>query len=196
MSYSPEHKAATRRRILAAAGRLFRKHGYEGVSVDRLMKGAGLTRGGFYAHFDSKVDLFAAVIKEGGGLRDMVRRARTGQLGPQIGPAQVMGYYLDWKNRKEIRAACPMATLASDVRRVGGSPAAAFAALFADVVSELARVTGDRETAAVAASTSVGAVTLAGALGDSAAARDVLDSARKRILLLLDETATARQRYL
>src|SRR3954470_18869929 len=60
--YGKEHKAATRQRIIDAAGRRFKKDGIEGSGVATLMADAGLTNGAFYAHFDSKDDLVAAVI--------------------------------------------------------------------------------------------------------------------------------------
>ncbi len=47
-------KEETRERILRAAARAIRKHGYEGVGVADVMKEAGLTHGGFYAHFESR----------------------------------------------------------------------------------------------------------------------------------------------
>ena len=48
-------KEETRERIVRAAARAIRKHGYEGVGVADVMKEAGLTHGGFYAHFESRV---------------------------------------------------------------------------------------------------------------------------------------------
>jgi TetR/AcrR family transcriptional regulator, transcriptional repressor for nem operon len=51
MRYAPDHKAKTRRRILSAAARRFRERGYRGAGVDEVMRSAGLTAGGFYAHF-------------------------------------------------------------------------------------------------------------------------------------------------
>src|SRR4029450_7250574 len=51
MPYSEGHKARTRARILTAAAQLFRRDGFAHTSVDTLMGEAGLTRGGFYAHF-------------------------------------------------------------------------------------------------------------------------------------------------
>src|SRR6266540_946072 len=53
-------KEETRERILRAAARAIRKHGYEGVGVADVMKEAGLTHGGFYAHFESRDALLAA----------------------------------------------------------------------------------------------------------------------------------------
>jgi len=62
MPYSSEHKAQTRERIVHAARRLFNRHGFEQVSIDRVMSEAGLTRGAFYHHFDSKDELYAAAV--------------------------------------------------------------------------------------------------------------------------------------
>src|SRR5258708_36804865 len=60
-------KEQTRERILRAAARAIRKHGYEGVGVVEVMKEAGLTHGGFYAHFESRDALLAAAVDQAGG---------------------------------------------------------------------------------------------------------------------------------
>ncbi|MFZ9681991.1 MAG: TetR/AcrR family transcriptional regulator, partial [Cephaloticoccus sp.] len=54
MRYPPNHKQATRRRIVAAASAAFRERGVEGTGVDEVMRRAGLPHGGFYAHFRDK----------------------------------------------------------------------------------------------------------------------------------------------
>ena len=77
MGYSSEHKDRTRERVVTAAGRLFRRYGYNGVGIDEIMAAAGLTRGGFYAHFKSKHDLFAAALAEELELARQLRRVRT-----------------------------------------------------------------------------------------------------------------------
>ena len=66
MPYSTEHKARTRQRILAAANQLFTAKGYDGTSIDEIMQSCGLTRGGFYAHFSSKGQLYRdALLTDG-----------------------------------------------------------------------------------------------------------------------------------
>ena len=65
MSWSAEHSVATRQRILDAACAAFRRRGIDGTSVADVMKGAGLTHGGFYAHFASKDDLLAEALGHG-----------------------------------------------------------------------------------------------------------------------------------
>ena len=62
MPYSTEHKQRTRARIVEAARVLFNRHGFEQVSIDQVMKSAGLTRGGFYNHFRNKEELYAEAI--------------------------------------------------------------------------------------------------------------------------------------
>ena len=62
MGYSQEHVASTRQRILDEAGRLMRKHGQAGVSINQIMEAADLTHGGFYAHFKSKKELLGQAV--------------------------------------------------------------------------------------------------------------------------------------
>ncbi len=64
MRYSQDHKPATRRRILEAAGRRFKQDGIDGSGVATVMSDAGLTNGAFYAHFKSKEDLVANVLAD------------------------------------------------------------------------------------------------------------------------------------
>ena len=65
MAYSIGHKARTRQRILEAANRLFAAKGYAGTSIDEIMHACGLTRGGFYAHFSSKGQLYRDALMHG-----------------------------------------------------------------------------------------------------------------------------------
>src|SRR5436190_14272805 len=62
MRVSREKASANRERIVEAAARLFREHGFDGVGVDAIMKEAGLTHGGFYGHFASKDELAAEAV--------------------------------------------------------------------------------------------------------------------------------------
>lgn len=62
MPYARDHKPRTRRRILDAAAALFTAHGFEGTTIEDVMHACGLTRGGFYAHFPSKAELYAQAL--------------------------------------------------------------------------------------------------------------------------------------
>ena len=76
---TPPATARTRAEILEHAARLFRLRGYAGTNIDDIMLAAGLTRGAFYAHFKSKDDLFAEVIRAGHGLLGRLRGASDGR---------------------------------------------------------------------------------------------------------------------
>jgi len=65
MRYGSGHKEETRRKIIDIAARRFREEGIEAVGVASLMADAGLTHGGFYAHFKTKDDLVCAALDHG-----------------------------------------------------------------------------------------------------------------------------------
>src|SRR5258705_3204423 len=84
MKKTATRKEEARERILRAAARAIRKHGYEGVGVAEVMKEAGLTHGGFYAHFESRDALLAAAVDQAGAestenLNRAVARAKHGE---------------------------------------------------------------------------------------------------------------------
>src|SRR5215468_3108234 len=60
------HKEATHERIVDVAARAIRRNGYAGVGVADVMKEAGLTHGGFYAHFDSRDALLVEALERAG----------------------------------------------------------------------------------------------------------------------------------
>jgi TetR/AcrR family transcriptional repressor of nem operon len=62
MRYDDNHKERTRSRVLAEAAAAIRSKGAERVGVAEVMAGAGLTHGGFYAHFKPKDDLLTEAI--------------------------------------------------------------------------------------------------------------------------------------
>lgn len=66
MRYARDHKLRTRARIIESAYRLFTLKGYQATSIDEIMRACGLTRGGFYAHFKSKSQLYRAAIDRSG----------------------------------------------------------------------------------------------------------------------------------
>src|SRR3979411_2824993 len=66
MKKTATRKEESHERIVRAAARAIRKHGYEGLGVAEVMKEAGLTHGGFYAHFASRDALLAAAAEQAG----------------------------------------------------------------------------------------------------------------------------------
>ena len=186
MSYRPEHREQTRQRVLDAAARLFRRHGYDGVGIDAIMLAAGLTRGGFYAHFASKSDLFAAVVAGDMDLARRLRASRTEPTGDPVASArEVIAGYLDPANRERVAGGCTLATLTADLSRASGTARAAHTERFRELLEELQRRvpkgSADAEARALAAiAQCVGALALARSLDDEALARTLLEACAKR----------------
>src|SRR5215207_3799942 len=112
--YGKEHKQATKRRIVEAAARRLKRDGIDGSGIATLMGDAGLTVGGFYAHFESKEDLVAhAVIEQ---LREQ-RENFSGQPPGRAGLAQIVRAYLSVEHRDNPEDGCPSAALLDEIGR-------------------------------------------------------------------------------
>lgn len=118
MRYDAEHKQKTRERVLKAAAKAIRAEGPHQVGVAGVMAQAGLTHGGFYAHFKSKDELVAAAIGqmfEDGAAR--IARVSEGET-----PAQTLISYIDFYlspgHRDARSSGCPLPFLAADAPRL------------------------------------------------------------------------------
>src|SRR5256885_8080456 len=118
MRYPPGHKQRTHQRILDTAARLFRKHGYAATGVDAVMTSAGLTAGGFYAHFRSKQVLLAEALELAFQLsRDHWRSRLQDREGPAWVRAHIMSY-LSQDHRDAAEHGCPMPALGAEIARL------------------------------------------------------------------------------
>ena len=114
MRYSQDHKQATRRRIIEAAGRRFKQDGIDGSGVATLMADAGLTNGAFYAHFESKEDLVANVLAD--QLRTQ-RQSFDAQPSDRAGLEAFVRAYLSPQHRDQCADGCPSAALLDEIGR-------------------------------------------------------------------------------
>lgn len=191
MPYPASHRTKVKKKIVSSARRLFNRHGFEKVSLDQIMEGAGLTRGGFYSYFESKSDLYAEVLgcfftdpewqscwdgvevdlKSKGVGRDVIRA------------------YLSIQHFEDVENSCPMVALPTDVIRSGPTAKRAFETVFAAMVSVLERSIHargrDRHAVAQAmAALCIGGMVVARAMEDRRAA-DNLRNACMRVALAL-----------
>ena len=192
MSYSRAHTEATRERILDSAARLFRAHGFEAARIDDIMEGAGLTRGGFYLHFRSKEELFAAYVgRELDFGRQLERAAGRTPDQPLAGAAEALDFYLTPGNRRRIARGCTIVSNAADVARASPRARKAFTRAFQGMrerFREVARDCPDPDAAALAAiATSVGGVVLARALSDAGLVEELLSACRQSVARELGE---------
>jgi TetR/AcrR family transcriptional repressor of nem operon len=127
MRYDTEHKQRTRERVLREAAKAIRAEGPHQIAVAGIMAKAGLTHGGFYAHFASKDDLVAAAIGqmfEEGGER---LAALTTGCPPAEGLAAYIDFYLSREHRDARTSGCPMPFMAADLPRLSEPARARFA---------------------------------------------------------------------
>jgi AcrR family transcriptional regulator len=180
-------------RIVEAASRAIRRSGYAGTGVADIMKEAGLTHGGFYAHFESRDALLAEAVARAG--RDSAalveRRAQNRSKDTSALRALIEGY-LSEAHLTSAETGCVVSALVSEIPRqapeVREASAERVQALIERVRQSLPPGTKP-DAAGVITSTMVGALQLARALGDEKQARALLKSARTALLDQYDTQA-------
>lgn len=184
MKVSKEQMAENRERILDAAAQLFRERGFDGIGVADLMKGAGLTHGGFYGHFASKDDLMAQATERALGRLQrhwgaVAQQARAQGEDPL---ATIETAYLATGHRDAPGSGCLLAALGSDVARQGPGVRAAVTAGVRSMVDGLAMLVPGRSKAArrqralADYASLVGAMVLARAVDDPQLSEEILDA--------------------
>lgn len=174
-------------RILDAAARAVRRAGVAGVGVAEVMKEAGLTHGGFYAHFDSRDALLADALEHAGkqsNARVLERmRART-DAGETLFSALV-SEYLSEPHMQALELGCPVAAVGSDMpraqeslREVSKGRVRALAALVGHALPPESPA-GNAWTVAAAL---VGALQMARVLGPEGGGKEVLEACRETLL--------------
>lgn len=187
MEIAPSRKALTHERILDTAARAIRRAGFQGVGVADIMKEAGLTHGGFYAHFASRDALLAEALAHAG--QQSAERIAKGNAtrearGASPFRALVEGYLSD-RHLSGTENGCAVAALASEMPRQSPDVRAAAAQRVRSLVALVERslpAGAAPGSAAGIASQMVGALQLARALGDNAEGKALLAANRKALL--------------
>jgi TetR/AcrR family transcriptional repressor of nem operon len=192
MRYDADHKARTRAKLLQEAARAIRAEGPANVGVAGIMARAGLTHGGFYAHFASRDDLLTQAVgesfRDGAGLFART----TGTAAPRQALANYIRSYLSRTHRDMPATGCPLPALASELPRLSEETREQFAAGLASLTGKLAglmEAAGMPEPLSLAASVlaeAVGALALARAVPDPDQSAAVLRNSRRALLRRLD----------
>ena len=180
MPYPAGHRATVKKAIIDSARKLFNRHGFESVTLNQIMAGAGLTHGGFYSYFKSKSDLYAAVL--GCFFTDPEWKScwegvHVDLSSTDVGP-QVVRAYLSRQHFEDVENSCPMVALPTDVARSGVDARRAFETVFKAMVSVLERslVQNGRRRHATArsiAALSIGGMVVARTIVDRALADEL-----------------------
>lgn len=137
MRYKSGHKEEARARMVAAAGRGFRRQGFGGIGVDGLAKEAEVTSGAFYGHFSSKGEAFKAALVA--GLEEL--RIGVENLRAEHGPKWVevfVDFYLGQKRICELGSSCALQSLTSEVQRADAGIKSVFEAEIERVAAAVA----------------------------------------------------------
>jgi TetR/AcrR family transcriptional regulator, transcriptional repressor for nem operon len=183
MPYPVGHRAAVRKRIIDSARRLFNRHGFECVSLNQIMAGAGLTHGVFYSYFKSKSDLYADVLGcffTDPEWKNCWEGVHVDLSSTDVGP-QVVRAYLSRQHFEDVENSCPMVALPTDVSRSGVSARRAFETVFKAMVSVLERSLIEkgrqrRATAQTIAALSIGGMVVARTMVDRPLADELRDA--------------------
>lgn len=183
MRYSSTQKEETRRHIIETAAAEFRAHGLDGIGVADLMKKAGLTHGGFYAHFESKDALFAEAITAASqqtleSLRKAIEAAEPGHEREAF-----LQRYLTPQHRERVERGCSIAALGADIARQGVKTRRSFEAQVEALIGIATEVSQapqkeKRADAIRTVATMVGALLMARAVRPSELADEILEAAR------------------
>src|SRR5690349_10047315 len=180
-------KEETRERILRAAARAIRKHGYEGVGVADVMKEAGLTHGGFYAHFESRDALLAAATDQAGTetIEHLTRVIAAAKPGQEL--MALVDEYLSDAHVAAPEQGCAIAAAGTEVtrqeaevRRVANRRIKDLIGLIERQFPEWGRSTAHDKAMGIAA-TLVGSVVLARAVDDAQLSRSIRKAARELV---------------
>lgn len=187
--YSADHKEKTREAILRVASERVRAGGLEAVGVASIMAEAGLTHGGFYAHFPSRDALLAAAIaKLFDDATETVGRFEE-KYGAKAGLERYADFYLSAKHRDDFTIGCPIPALAAETRRAAPEVAKAFeegldrlAERLGRMMPKAGRPAEQKRTALALLGEMAGMLTVSRAIPDQRQSNDYLTAARKNLL--------------
>ena len=188
MRYSREHKLETHARIVKKASVRLREKGAHGVGVADLMKDAGLTHGGFYAHFDSREALVIEAFAHAMDRSTERWRKLAEAIPPEKRLAAIVDSYLTTVHRDDPGHGCAVPTLGAEIARESPKTRKAFSAkleqmieMMADQVLDLPRKSA-RKQAVAALATMMGTLVLSRIAGNGEFSDEILSAGREAVL--------------
>jgi TetR/AcrR family transcriptional repressor of nem operon len=188
MRYSREHKLETHARIVKKASMRLREKGAHGIGVADLMKEAGLTHGGFYAHFDSRdalvIEAFAYAMDRG---TERWRKVME-QTPPDKRFSTIVESYLTPLHRDDPGNGCAIPTLGAEIARESPKTRRAFAAKLEQMIDMMAdQILGvprkaARKQAVAALATMMGTIVMSRIAGTGEFSDEILDAGREAVL--------------
>lgn len=188
MRYSKEHKAETHERIVKNASVRLRERGAASLGVAELMKEAGLTHGGFYAHFASRDALISEAFAHAMDQATARWRRRAEQAPEGKRLSSIVNGYLTAEHRDDIGNGCALPSLGAEVHRASPKTRKAVAAKLEEMVDVIAEqmpaqtTKAARREAIAALATMMGAMIMARMAGTGEFSDEVLIAGRQAAL--------------
>jgi TetR/AcrR family transcriptional regulator, transcriptional repressor for nem operon len=189
MAHPASRKLETRESILKSARHLFNRRGFAEVTIDEIMAHAGLTRGGFYKHFNTKEELYAEAITQ--FACDGPEAWQAAYIDPAAPGSElakmIIHAYLSKEHLEDRDGSCPLIGLPSDAARSGEAVKGAYCKILEMMTGAFeaslppGQATPRRRALAVVA-LCVGSMVLSRAIGDRSLADDLRHSARDHAL--------------
>ncbi len=183
-------KEVTHERIVETAARAIRRSGYGGTGVADIMKEAGLTHGGFYAHFDSREGMLAEAADRAGADTVAFLTRVAAEVPPKKALEAMISAYLSKGHVEGRESGCAVAALGSEMPRQAPKVRRAATRRIKEMIDLVARQSpdwgqpGGHERALVTVATAVGALVLARAVDDP----KLSDALREAALNHLNQT--------
>ena len=180
-------KEASHERILEAASRAIRRSGYDGAGVAAIMKEAGLTHGGFYAHFDSRDAMLAEATDRAGAESVAAQEHLAASAPPEDALRTLVKAYLSRVYVERAETGCPIAALGSEMPRQAPEVRRAATRRIKELIDLIGRHSpnwgqpGGHEHALATTATMVGALVLARAVDDPILSDSMLEATRQSL---------------
>jgi TetR/AcrR family transcriptional repressor of nem operon len=188
MRYSKEHKQETHARIVKKASVRLREKGAHGIGVADLMKEAGLTHGGFYAHFDSREALVIEAFNYAMDRATERWREVAAEVPPDKRLSTIIESYLTPVHRDDPGHGCAVPTLGAEIARESPKTRRAFATkleqmidMMADQILDVPRKTARKQAVATLA-TMMGTMVLSRIAGSGEFSDEILGAGREAVL--------------
>jgi TetR/AcrR family transcriptional repressor of nem operon len=198
MRYSREHKLETHARIVRKASVRLREKGAHGIGVADLMKEAGLTHGGFYAHFDSREALVIEAFTHAMDRSTERWRKLTERALPEKRLAMIVNSYLTTLHRDDPGHGCAVPALGAEIARESTKTRRVFAGRLAQMIDMIAAQIPDvprkaaRKQATAALATMMGTLVMARIAGSGDFSSEILGAGRDAVLGRAKSPATKK----
>jgi TetR/AcrR family transcriptional repressor of nem operon len=188
MRYSKEHKSETHAKIVKRAAVKLREKGAHGIGVADLMKEAGLTHGGFYAHFNSRDALVIEAVSHAMDRSTERWRKLTEEAAPDKRLSKIVNSYLAPDHRDDPGRGCAVPALAAEIARESAKTRRAFSGRMEQMIDMLADQyqgmprKAARKQAMAALATMMGSLVMARVAGNGDLSDEILKSGRDAVL--------------